>query len=96
MLAALDQHMPAAAHWTRPHGGMFVWVTLPEGMDGAALLKKALAEEKIAFVPGGAFHADGTGRNTLRLAYSLQPEFVIEEGMARLGRLVTREMDGGR
>ncbi len=95
MLAALDANMPAGVRWTRPHGGMFVWVTLPDGMDGAALLKLALAEEKIAFVPGAAFHADGSGRNTLRLAYSLQPEPVIAEGMARLGRLIGRQ-SGGR
>lgn len=92
MLAGLARHMPAGVRWTRPKGGMFVWVTLPDGLDAATLLKQALAEEEIAFVPGGAFHADGGGRNTLRLAYSLQPEAAIEEGMARLGRLVTRQI----
>ena len=93
MLAALGRHMPEGVRWTRPKGGMFVWVTLPEGMDGGALLVAAL-REKIAFVPGAAFHADGTGRNTLRLAYSLQDEGVIEEGMTRLGRVVRAAMDG--
>lgn len=90
MLAALSAHMPAGVRWTRPDGGMFVWVTLPESMDGAALLGRALDEEQVAFVPGAAFFADGSGRNTLRLSYSRQSEETITEGMARLGRLVTR------
>ena len=96
MLAALDRHMPPRVTWTHPQGGMFVWLTLPAHLDGAEILKQAIAQEKIAFVPGAAFHADGTGRNTLRLAYSLQPEPVIADGMARLGRLLTRTLDGGR
>ncbi len=94
MLAGLARHMPAGSRWTRPKGGMFVWVTLPGGLDGATLLRQALTEENIAFVPGGAFHADGSGRDTLRLSYSLQPEAVIEEGMLRLGRLVARALAG--
>ena len=96
MLAALADHMPPGVTWTHPQGGMFVWLTLPAHLDGAEILKQAIAQEKIAFVPGAAFHADGTGRNTLRLAYSLQPEPVIADGMARLGRLLTRTLDGGR
>ncbi|MEE4346142.1 MAG: PLP-dependent aminotransferase family protein, partial [Paracoccaceae bacterium] len=59
MLSALAQHMPAGVTWTRPEGGMFVWVTLPEGMDGAALLERSLAQERVAFVPGAAFFPDG-------------------------------------
>ncbi len=90
MLAALGAHMPPGVRWTRPDGGMFVWVTLPEGMDGADLLRRALDEEQVAFVPGAAFFADGSGRNTLRLSYSRQPEPAIAEGMSRLGRLVAR------
>jgi DNA-binding transcriptional MocR family regulator len=92
MLAALAKHMPEGVTWTKPQGGMFVWVTLPEQLDGAKLLKIALDEEKIAFVPGGAFYADGTGKNTLRLSYSLASEAVIEECMGRLGRLLKRQL----
>ncbi|MET0428732.1 MAG: PLP-dependent aminotransferase family protein [Microvirga sp.] len=95
MVGALARHMPANVRWTEPHGGMFVWVTLPEGMDGAALLARAIEEEKIAFVPGAAFHADGTGRNTIRLSYSLQPEAVVDDAMARLAGLIARMGDGG-
>jgi DNA-binding transcriptional MocR family regulator len=92
MLAALDRHMPEGVTWTRPQGGMFVWVTLPAGLDGADLLAAALAEERVGFVPGGAFFVDGSGANTIRLNFSLQPEAVIEDGIARLSRLVARRM----
>ena len=61
-------------------------------MDGTELLAAALREERVAFVPGGAFFADGSGKNTLRLNYSLQSEEVIAEGMRRLGRLIARQL----
>ncbi|NVK16442.1 MAG: PLP-dependent aminotransferase family protein [Rhodobacteraceae bacterium] len=88
MLAALDEHMPEGAEWTRPEGGMFVWITLPEGMDGAQLLARSLETERVAFVPGQAFFADGSGRNTIRLSFSNSNHAAIEEGIARLGRLL--------
>ena len=88
MLAALARHMPPGVTWTRPEGGMFVWVTLPEGMDGAALLERSLAQDKVAFVPGAAFFPDGSGRNTIRLNFSSPTEAMIEEGLSRLGRLI--------
>ena len=90
MLAALERFMPPGVQWTVPQGGMFIWVTLPEGHDGATMLAAALEQERIAFVPGAAFHVDGSGRNTIRLAYSLQPEPRITEGMKRLGHLIAR------
>lgn len=92
MLQALARHMPEGTCWTRPQGGMFVWVTLPVGLDGATLLEAALREEQIAFVPGGAFFANGGGANTLRLNYSLPSEAAIEAGIARLGRLIARQL----
>ncbi|MDM7970903.1 MAG: PLP-dependent aminotransferase family protein [Paracoccaceae bacterium] len=88
LLAALVQHMPAGVTWTQPEGGMFVWVTLPEGMDGATLLERSLAQEKVAFVPGAAFFPDGSGRNTIRLNFSSPTEAMIADGLARLGRLI--------
>jgi DNA-binding transcriptional MocR family regulator len=88
MLAALARHMPPGVSWTQPEGGMFVWVTLPDGMDGAALLERALAQDKVAFVPGAAFFPDGSGRNTIRLNFSSPTEAMIEEGLSRLGRLI--------
>lgn len=88
MGAALETHMPAGVHWTKPEGGLFTWVTLPEGMDGAALLQRSIAEAKVAFVPGGAFFFDGRGRNTMRLSFSLADEATIADGIGRLARLI--------
>jgi DNA-binding transcriptional MocR family regulator len=93
MLAALAAHMPAGTTWSKPEGGMFVWVTLPGGLDGAELLERSLLEERIGFVPGGAFSPHGAVRNTIRLNYSLQSEAVITDGVARLGNLVTRALN---
>ncbi len=88
MLEALANYMPETTSWTKPEGGMFIWVTLPEGMDGAALLAASIDSEKVAFVPGRAFFADGTGANTLRLSYSCANDEMIDEGIKRLGRLI--------
>ncbi|MBL4766628.1 MAG: PLP-dependent aminotransferase family protein, partial [Rhodobacteraceae bacterium] len=85
MLQALAEHMPEGVQWTQPQGGMFIWLTLPTDIDGAELLAKALETQKIAFVPGSAFFADGSGKNTLRLSFSLADEATIEEGIRRLG-----------
>jgi DNA-binding transcriptional MocR family regulator len=87
MLAALARHMPKGVSWTEPKGGLFTWLRLPEGQDGAALLTRSLAEAKVAFVPGSAFFFDDRARNTARLSYSLPGEDKIEEGIARLARL---------
>lgn len=94
LLAALAAHMPAGVSWTKPEGGMFVWVTLPPGMDGAKLLARSLETVKVAFVPGRAFFADGSGENTLRLSFSCASAEMIDEGMRRLGRLIAEERTG--
>lgn len=88
MLAALQAFMPKGVSWTHPQGGMFVWLTLPEHIDSADLLKRALEQENIAFVPGQAFFADGNGCNTLRLSFSVLDEEEIRSGIERLGRLL--------
>ncbi|MFZ1680700.1 MAG: PLP-dependent aminotransferase family protein, partial [Rhizobiaceae bacterium] len=88
MLKALDTEMPAGVSWTHPDGGMFVWITLPETFDGAELLAECLKREKVAFVPGKAFFADGSGGNTIRLSFSRMAEPEIAEGIARLGRVL--------
>ena len=94
MLEALHAHMPEGVSWTKPEGGMFIWVTLPDTLDGADLLKQSLESERVAFVPGHAFFADGSGRNTLRLSYSTSTEGKIAEGIERLGQLITRALNG--
>ena len=93
MLAALEAHMPKGVSWTKPEGGMFIWVTLPDTLDGAELLKQSLESERVAFVPGHAFFADGSGRNTLRLSYSTSTEDKIAEGIERLGQLISRALN---
>jgi len=90
ILAALERHMPAGVTWSRPQGGMFVWVWLPEGMDGKVVLERALAEERVAFVPGEPFFAEVPTANALRLSYSLPTDAQIEDGVARLARLIGR------
>jgi len=90
MLEALAREMPEGVRWTHPEGGLFLWVTLPEGLDAGALLRPAVEEEGIAYVPGAAFHADGGGRNTMRLNFSYPSEREIREGIARLARLIRR------
>jgi len=89
MLAAMAAHFPQSITWTRPLGGLFIWATLPNGLDAADLLRQALAD-KVAFVPGGVFFADGTGHNTLRLNFTAARPAVIEEGIACLGRVLAR------
>ncbi|MDA7964820.1 PLP-dependent aminotransferase family protein [Ruegeria sp.] len=88
MLDALAEHMPEGVEWTKPEGGMFVWVTLPQDTDGAALLARALETVKVAFVPGQAFFPDGSGANTIRLSFSNSDEATIREGIRRLGEVL--------
>lgn len=90
MLGALRAHMPSGVVWTEPEGGFFVWVTLPEGIDAAALLDRAIAEARVGFVPGAAFFPNRSGGNTLRLSFSLADPAATEAGIARLAEVVRR------
>jgi 2-aminoadipate transaminase len=89
MLEALGAGMPDGVRWTRPGGGLFVWLTLPEGMDAEVLLEAAVAEG-VAYVAGGPFHVDGGGANTMRLTFAKEDAPTIAEGVRRLGRVVRR------
>jgi DNA-binding transcriptional MocR family regulator len=90
LLAALAREMPEGVTWTKPERGLFVWVTLPEGIDGAELLALAIATERVAFVPGSAFFATDAKKNTIRLNFSSPNEEQINEGIKRLARLIAR------
>lgn len=92
MLDALERHFPAEAQWTRPDGGMFVWVTLPPGIDTSRLLAKAV-EQNVAFVPGAPFFAGHPQSNTLRLSFVTVPQEKIEAGIGKLGALVKAEIE---
>lgn len=89
MLEALEKYMPneAGINWTHPHGGLFLWVSLPEHLDTEELFPKAV-EKKVAYVMGSAFHFDRSGKNTMRLNFSFPSEEQIEEGIKRLADLV--------
>lgn len=88
MLAAIQRHFPRGSRWTEPGGGMFVWVELPDWIDTAAQLPIAVEEEQVAYIPGYAFAVPGhTVTNCLRLNFSNCTPEMIEEGIARLGRV---------
>ncbi len=92
MLEALEEHLPPEATWTRPEGGLFLWVTLPEGLDTTDLLAKALSRN-VAFVPGRAAYLDGRGGTSLRLNFSGVPEADIREGVRRIGVVVREQLE---
>jgi 2-aminoadipate transaminase len=92
MLEALERHFPAQASWTTPHGGLFVWATLPPYIDTSDLLAKALGEN-VAFVPGAAAYVDGTrGANSMRLNFSGSDEGEIREGIRRIGKVIDEQV----
>ena len=87
MLEALEEHFPAEATWTRPQGGLFLWATLPEGIDTTDLLAKAIGRH-VAFVPGRAAYLDGRGGSSMRLNFSGVGDDDIREGVRRIGEVV--------
>ncbi|MET8334941.1 PLP-dependent aminotransferase family protein [Streptosporangium canum] len=91
MLSSLEALMPAGFTWTRPSGGFFVWATLPEGLDSKALLPRAVSE-RVAFVPGTGFYADGGGARHMRLSYCYPEPDRIREGVRRLAGVIEQEL----
>ncbi len=93
MLNALERHMPLGVEWTRPQGGLFLWLTLPQGLDSATILEEAV-RAKVAFVPGRAFFPGKGGERSMRLNFSYCTPEVIEEGIRRLAEVVDRALVG--
>lgn len=91
MLDALAQSFPAGTSWSHPEGGMFLWVTLPQGLDSSALLHEAI-ERHVAFVPGAPFYAGEPAHNTLRLSFVTVSDEKIREGIAILGDLISEKI----
>jgi 2-aminoadipate transaminase len=87
MLAAMDEHFPEGVSWTKPEGGMFIWVTLPKHVDAMKLLDQSIAA-RVAFVPGAPFYANEAATNTLRLSFVTVPPERIRDGIAILGKLI--------
>lgn len=95
MIEAIERHFPSQVHCTHPQGGMFLWAALPEEYDAMELFDLAI-KEKVAFVPGSPFYADGQGKNTFRLNFSNASPDRIEEGVARIGRCIKRLLEAGQ
>ncbi|KQZ44897.1 PLP-dependent aminotransferase family protein [Duganella sp. Root1480D1] len=91
MLDAMDQHFPKEATWTKPDGGMFIWVELPKHINAMELLDEAI-KNKIAFVPGAPFYANEPATNTLRLSFVTVPPERIHAGIEVLGKLIKARM----
>ncbi|ASJ03724.1 aminotransferase [Thermococcus profundus] len=91
MLEALEEYMPEGVEWTKPEGGMFVWVTLPEGIDTKLMMERAVAKG-VAYVPGEAFFVHRDKKNTMRLNFTYVPEETIREGVRRLAETIKEEM----
>lgn len=92
MLLALKKHFPEGSSWSRPQGGLFIWATLPGYLDTEKMLPLAI-EQQVAFVPGTAFYANGSGANQMRLNFSFSTEDQIAEGIKRLGKVIRREIE---
>jgi 2-aminoadipate transaminase len=95
MLENLASQMPDTVKWTRPEGGLFLWLTMPEPADAEAILAHAV-EQKVAFVPGRPFYPKADVRNNFRLNFSNQPDERIVEGIARLGAILKTQLSGIR
>ena len=91
MMKAFEKYMPEGVTWTKPEGGLFLFITLPEYMDSEILFRKAI-EKKVAFVVGHAFYCNGKGRNTMRINFSYVPKELNEIGVRRLAEVIKAEM----
>jgi 2-aminoadipate transaminase len=91
MVSMIAEYFPEEIKYTKPEGGMFLWITLPEGISSSDLVDLAI-KENVAFVPGNAFYVDGGGNNTLRLNFSNSDEEKIEEGIKRLAKIIRKSL----
>jgi len=90
MLLALGEHLPGM-RWTVPTGGFYVWLTMPDNLDSKAMLPRAV-KELVAYTPGTAFYADGSGRNAMRLSFCYPTPDAIREGIRRLATVINGEL----
>ena len=91
LLSLLDEHMPQGVRWTRPEGGLFLFLTMPEGFDAVKFYDTAL-DAGVAYVAGEFFHPDSSGKNTMRMNFSFMTEKKITEGVQLLARLLRAEI----
>ncbi len=93
MLRALEEQFPDGVTWTHPHGGLFLWITMPEGTDCNELLQEAIRQD-VAFVPGDCFYPDDEGRRNMRLNFSNATPDQIREGIRRLSVAIKAQLAG--
>ena len=94
MLSLLEKYMPEGTSWTHPEGGLFLWLTLPEGIDTVAMYDEALSAG-VAYVAGSFFYPDGSHRNTMRLNFSFISEEKMEPGIKILSQVLAQSVAGG-
>ncbi len=92
MLLCLKKHMPEGVKWTEPHGGLFLFVTLPRGLDAGEILRKAI-ENNVAFVDGATFFCNDSGHNTMRINFSYSTHEEINRGIERLSSVISSEIN---
>ncbi|MDO9326429.1 MAG: aminotransferase class I/II-fold pyridoxal phosphate-dependent enzyme, partial [Methanoregula sp.] len=90
MLRVMTETFPDSVTWTRPHGGMFIWITLPDGCSSQDVFEAAL-QEQVAVLPGTPFYVDGGGKSTMRLNFSNSTDDKIITGIQRLARVIKKE-----
>ena len=90
LLSLLEEHMPEGVRWTRPEGGLFLFLTMPHGFDAVKFYDKAL-DAGVAYVAGEFFHPDRSGKNTMRLNFSFMAPERMTEGIRLLARLLTAQ-----
>ena len=92
MVSLLEKYMPAGVSWTYPEGGLFLWLTLPEGVDTVAMYDEALSRG-VAYVAGSFFYTDGSHRNTMRLNFSFVDEAKMEPGIQLLSSVISKSLE---
>ena len=91
MIECFRKYLPACVKWTEPEGGLFLFVTLPAGIDTDRILIKAI-EKNVAFVSESTFFCDDSGHNTMRINFSYSKPETIEKGVKRLAEVIEEEL----
>jgi len=91
--SALIEYAPPGMTWTYPQGGFYIWLTVPEGVDSAAMLSWSVENEKVAYVAGPSFFSDDRGANQFRICYSFLDQSLLSEGISRVCRAVSHHIE---
>ena len=91
MFQAMEKFFPDGVNWIKTDGGIFLWVTLPEGMDATELFEKSI-QAKVAYVPGSCYYAKGGGERSMRINFSACTEEEMEVGIQRLAEVIKENL----